>query len=171
LPPPRRALWLGTSVPGFNVKWLTNDFKQQVKDGAAPTTSYSVGPLDVLFKRFNQDVRLTDRRLNLTISYLRATQFNWSTGESAAGLRYWQRADFVQVAYMHCVALNLPHVHSSHTPHTLYMCAARIRQTKLIIATLTSSRSSRRSVCTLWPTRAVLTRCLPRRPSTTTHTS
>ena len=163
-------------MPGFNVKWLTNDFKQQVKDGAAPTSSHSVGPLDVLFKRFNQDVRLTDRRLNLTISYLAATQFNWSTGESTAGLRYWQRAEFVQ-AHMHCVALHMPHVHalccvhSSHTPHTLYMCAARICRTKLIIATLTSCRSSRRSACTLWPTRAVWTRCLPRRPSTTTHTS
>ena len=123
-------------MPGFNVKWLTNDFKQQVKDGAAPTTSYSVGPLEVLFKRFNQDVRLTDHRLNLTISYLRATQFNWSVGESTAGLRYWQRADFSQVAYMHCVALHLLHVHSplrcvhsSHTPHytlhvmCMYMCA------------------------------------------------
>ena len=111
MPPPRRALWLGPSVPGFNVKWLTNDFKQQVKDGAAPTSSLSVGPLDVLFKRFNQDVRLTDRRLNLTISYLAATQFNWSTGESTAGLRYWQRAEFVQ-AHMHCVALHMLHGHS-----------------------------------------------------------
>ena len=89
-------------MPGFNAKWLTNDFKQQVKDAAAPTTGHSIGPLDVLFKRFNQDVRLTDRRLNLTIRYLAATQFNWTAGESTAGLRYWQSADFRQV-HMHCI--------------------------------------------------------------------
>ena len=89
-------------MPGFNAKWLTNDFKQQVKDAAAPTTGHSIGPLDVLFKRFNQDVRLTDRRLNLTIRYLAATQFKWTAGESTAGLRYWQSADFRQV-HMHCI--------------------------------------------------------------------
>ena len=89
-------------MPGFNAKWLTNDFKQQVKDAATPTTRHSIGPLDVLFKRFNQDVRLTDRRLNLTIRYLAATQFNWTAGESTAGLRYWQSADFLQV-HMHCI--------------------------------------------------------------------
>ena len=89
-------------MPGFNAKWLTNDFKQQVKDAAAPTTRHSIGPLDVLFKRFNQDVRLTDRRLNLTIKYLAATHFNWTAGESTAGLRYWQTADFRQV-HMHCI--------------------------------------------------------------------
>ena len=89
-------------MPGFNAKWLTNDFKQQVKDAATPTTRHSIGPLDVLFKRFNQDVRLTDRRLNLTIRYLAATQFNWTAGESTAGLRYWQSADFLQV-HVDCI--------------------------------------------------------------------
>ena len=90
-------------MPGFNAKWLTNDFRQQVKDAATPTTRHSIGPLDVIFKRFNQDVRLTDRRLNLTIRYLAATQFNWTAGdESTAGLRYWQSADFLQV-HMDCI--------------------------------------------------------------------
>ena len=89
-------------MPGFNAKWLTNDFRQQVKDAATPTTRHSIGPLDVIFKRFNQDVRLTDRRLNLTIRYLAATQFNWTAGESTAGLRYWQSADFRQVR-MYCI--------------------------------------------------------------------
>ena len=119
---PRRALWLGTSVPGFNARWLTNDFKQQVKDSATPTSRHSIGPLDVLFKRFNQDVRLTDRRLNLTIRYLAATQFNWTAGESTAGLRYWQSAEFMQ-AHTHCMALHMLHMHSPcsavHTLHIL----------------------------------------------------
>ena len=93
-PSPHRALWLGSTVTGFNARWLTNDFKKQVEDEAKPTTRHSIGPLDVLFKLFNQDVRLTDHRLNLTIKYLAATQFNWSFGESTAGLRYWQSAGF-----------------------------------------------------------------------------
>lgn len=59
-----RALWLGTSVAGFNARWLTNDFKKQVKDAAEPTTGHTIGPLDVLFKLYNQDVSLTDRRLS-----------------------------------------------------------------------------------------------------------
>ena len=118
-------------MPGFNAKWLTNDFKQQVKDAAAPTTGHSIGPLDVLFKRFNQDVRLTDRRLNLTIRYLAATQFKWTAGESTAGLRYWQSADFRQV-HMHCIHCMRMHMHSprsaAYTLHILCifcMCTAR----------------------------------------------
>ena len=90
------ALWLGTSVPGFNARWLTNDFKKQVQDAAEPTTRHSIGPLDVLFKLYNQDVSLTDHRLNLTIKFRTATHFNWTSGESTAGLRYWQSADFRQ---------------------------------------------------------------------------
>ena len=147
-------------MPGFNAKWLTNDFKQQVKDAAAPTTGHSIGPLDVLFKRFNQDVRLTDRRLNLTIRYLAATQFNWTAGESTAGLRYWQSADFRQV-HMHCMHCMRMHMHSprsaAYTLHILHVHC--------------TCRSLRTSACSLWPTRAVWTRCLLRRRSTTTRTS
>ena len=90
------ALWLGSSVPGFNAKWLTNDFKGRVKDAAEPTTRHSIGPLDVLFKLYNQAVTLTDHRLNLTIKFSTATHFNWTSGESTAGLRYWQGAYFRQ---------------------------------------------------------------------------
>ena len=90
------ALWLGTNVLGFNTRWLTNDFKQQVKDATTPTTRHSIGPLEVFFKLYNQDVSLTDHRLNLTIKFRTATHFNWTSGESTAGLRYWQSADFRQ---------------------------------------------------------------------------
>ena len=89
------ALWLGISVPGFNARWLRNDFKKQVSEAAEPTTRHSIGPLDVFFKLYNQDVSLTDHRLNLTIKFRQATHFNWSNSSSAR-LRFWQSTAFRQ---------------------------------------------------------------------------